>query len=188
MGRPKIHTSGLFGLYITYPKEYEWLVKSLKVYAAKMDKPMWLVAMEAFRKYLEVDQAIAPEQVQPPQKTDQKADDDNDDILDRVRVELVKDNVMHNYHWFLEVCEDLNLKARLYSPRPGQPADRVLLDSLSKVRSVRADLLRNLASINKKHLNDEIKRIAKEVVDLTPLTDEARKLFFDWINGKLKLY
>jgi hypothetical protein len=37
-------------------------------------------------------------------------------------------------------------------------------------------------------LNDEIRKIAKEVVDLTPLTDEARKLFFDWINGKLKLY
>jgi hypothetical protein len=188
MGRPKIHTSGLFGLYITYPKEYEWLIKSLKVYAAKMGKPMWLVAMEAFRKYLEVDQATTPEQVQPLQKTDQKADDDNDDILDRVRVELVRDNVMCNYHWFLEVCEDLNRKARLYPPRPGQPADRALLDSLSKVRSVRADLLRSLASINKKHLNDEIRRIAKEVVDLTPLTDEARKLFFDWINGKLKLY
>jgi vacuolar-type H+-ATPase subunit F/Vma7 len=188
MGRPKVHEGGLHHLHILYPDQYSEFIRLVKVYAKSSGRPIWEIIMDALKGYFERIQANVPTHIQLPQKADHGADDGNDDILDRVRVEIVRDNVMQNYCWFLEVCEDLNRKARLYPPRPGQPADRALLDSLSKVRNVRADLLRSLASINKKHLNDEIKRIAKEVVDLTPLTDEARKLFFDWINGKLKLY
>jgi len=180
MGRRRVHDSGLHHLHIMYPTKYENLIHELKALAVKTGRPMWEIVIEAIKHYLEDLPVIMP--TQPP--ISQEADD----IFDRVKVEAIKADISIGYNWFLEVCDEFNRLVRSYTPRPDQPNSTSFVNIFHKLHDIRRTLLKSLSSLPRKCADERIREIAESVVELTPLTEDARRIYLDWLNGRLKLY